>query len=82
MIDHLVKSSDCVINNNPAGFVLLLERQFADLVVLQHDGRSLTIIPKSTVVLDCILIDQLIYYLIVRGISSMFRVLVGSFSIS
>ena len=50
MIDHLVESSDCVINNNPAGFVLLLERQFADLVILQHDGCGLTIIPRSTVV--------------------------------
>ena len=60
MIDHLVKSSDCVINNNPAGFVLLLERQFADLVILQHDGCGLTIIPRLTVVSDCILTDQLL----------------------
>ena len=59
MIDHLVESSDCVINNNPAGFVLLLERQLADLVVLQHDGRGLTIIPRSTVALRSFLTDHL-----------------------
>ena len=82
MIKHLVKSSDCVINNNPAGFVLFLERQFADLVVLQHNRCRLTVIPaiiESTLVSDG---HDCKSHLIVRGTSSMFRVLVGSFIIS
>ena len=44
-IAHLVVSGNGVINDNPPSVVFLLEGELADLVVLQHDCCSLTVIP-------------------------------------
>ena len=41
----LVESCNSVINNDPPSLVFFLEREFADLVVLQHYRCSLTIVP-------------------------------------
>ena len=79
---NLMESGDCVINHNPPGLVLLLEGKRTDLVVLQHNRCRLTVIPaiiELTLVSDG---HDCKSHLIVRGTSSMFRVLVGSFIIS